>query len=271
MEAEPICAIEPSSTPRYYIQSRTRVLVRIVEFSLTDGVFHAWLYIVVSMPGKFEMEATISSWMNNHDTGIWGTYYGFACHLQVVLDINRESCMLEHITWRFQLLKWILTIALLRHGLNASINPCEHEPTLWEGLNWRLWITNDLPTPSCDMSMIVKSYPAAVTFVYCYFLYESGRHAEWELYSSCIWNRIERFCHTEAVARYWQILTGLHLYCTISICYFFFALVAGFLAMQYKEILNCNGSYSTYNVQSSIQVYGLLRINKLPVCKKYCL
>jgi hypothetical protein len=63
------------------------------------------------------------------DASIWVTYYGFACHLQVVVDLNRESCILEHITRRFQLLKGVLPITLLQPSVYASINPLDYKET----------------------------------------------------------------------------------------------------------------------------------------------
>ena len=193
------------------------------------------------------MEASISSWINKLDASIWVTYYGFACHLQVIVDLNRESCILEHITWRFQIPNGVLPITLVQHGLYACMNPCDYESTLWGGLNWRLCLTDDLPAPSCERSKLVTFCPAAVTSVCNYFHKESGQHVEWVLYGSCVWNRIGRLYHRDAVAWYWQILTGIHLYCTVSNSFLFSALVCWFLVIQFKKILNSNGSYSIYN------------------------
>jgi len=164
---------------------------------------------------------SVLEWTYKLDASIWVTYYGFACHLQVVVDLNRESCILEHSTWRFHLLKGVLPITSLQHGLYPSINPGDYESTQWEGLNWRLCITDDLPAPSCDGSKIVKSFPEADSCICDYFLKESGRHAERVLYGSCIWNRIARLYHRGAVAECWQILSGIRLYCTVSSSCFF--------------------------------------------------
>jgi len=182
-----------------------------------DCIF--WLLCLQSLKCGVQ---SVLEWTYKLDTSIWVTYYGFACHLQVVVDLNRESCILEHITWRFQLLKGVLPITLLQHSWYAFINPWVYESTPWEGLHWRLCITDDLPAPSCDRSKMVKSFPAAITFVCDYLLKESGRHAEWVLYSSCVLNRIERLYHRDAAARYWQLLTGICLYCKVSTSFFFF-------------------------------------------------
>jgi len=208
----------------------------------------------------------VLEWTYKFDKIIWVTYYGFACHLQVVVDLNRESCILERIIWRFQLPKGVLPISLLQHGIYTSMNPWYYVSTQWEGLDCRLCITDDVCAPSCDQSKIVKSFPTGVSFVSDLCLKKSGTHVEWVLYGSCVWNRIQRLFHGEAVAWYWQILTGIRLYCTVSTSFRFLPLVCRFLAIQYEKILNSNGSYSTYNFQSSIMIYGLLRILKLPVC-----
>jgi len=186
-------------------------------------VFGAWLYTLLLLCLqclKWRLRSVLE-WTYKLDASIRVTYYGFACHLQVVFDLNRESCILEHITWRFPLLKGVQPITLLQHSLYTSINPWDYESTLWERLNWRLCTTHDVPAPLRDRSKMVKFFPVAVSFVSDYYLEESGRHAEWVLYGSSVWNKIERLYHREAVARYWQILTGICVYCTVSTGFFF--------------------------------------------------
>jgi len=125
-----IVAIQPSSTPIYYKQSGPGVWERIVDHSLTESAFRAWLYIFLFLCLQWLKQWRLRSvleWSYKLDVSIWVTYYGFACHLQVVVDLNRESCILEHTTWRLQLLKGVLLLTLLEHGLHTSINPWDYK------------------------------------------------------------------------------------------------------------------------------------------------
>jgi len=128
-------------------------------------------------------------------------------------------------TWSYYLkipqLKGVVPITLHHHGSYASSSRWEFQITTWEGLNCRQCITNYLPAPSCDRTTMVKCFPVAVTVVCDYILMVSGRHVQSVFYSVWVWNRIQRVYHRQAVARYWHILTSIHLYCTVSTSFVF--------------------------------------------------
>ena len=129
MSAWTIGAIKPSSTPGYYKQSGPEIWVWIVNYSSIESVFRAWLklFLLAWLQSLKWRLRSVAEWTYKLDASIWVTYYGFACHLQVVVDLNRESCILEHITWRFQLLKGVLPITLLQHSAYFSLNPWDYD------------------------------------------------------------------------------------------------------------------------------------------------
>jgi len=211
------------------------------------------------------MHLLVFEWTYTLDESIWITYYNFACHLQVGVDQNKESCILAHISWRFQLLTGVLLISLLQQCLYSFRNQWDYEEIPCEGLNWRLCITHSLPASLCDWSRMVTLFPVDRIITCVHLLKESGKHTEWIWYGLCVWNLIERLHHREVVARFWQILTWIGLYCTVSTS-LFVALDSWFQVIQYKHILNSNGSYLTYDFQHSHMVFSQLRIQKLPGC-----
>jgi hypothetical protein len=164
IEVQTICTKQPSSTPGYYKLSGPGVWVRFVDNQSTVYEFRAWWYIFVALSPKSTMEASISPWMIRLDLSIGVTYYGFACHLQVVVNLNRESWILEHNTWRSQHLQGVLPIALLQYGLYPTTNPLDYESSTGESWNCRLRIIDDLTAESPDQSKIVKFCAAARTW-----------------------------------------------------------------------------------------------------------
>jgi len=100
MAAWIISAIKPGWIPGYYTQSGPGVWVQIVDDSSTESVFRAWLYILVAMPPKFEMEALISSWMNIY---AWREYMGYILLLCLPPACGSWPIQRELQTWTYDL------------------------------------------------------------------------------------------------------------------------------------------------------------------------